>query len=149
MARSKSLLWQAEKGGCRVSITDLPETVVQVWGPTAAQDFVQWLDERLRTAPAFPRISAFVARQQVNVLMLEQVSNLLLAGDPRLIQVREGNWRWRVPVSLTLPGHGCVGLVGEIDVDAVYGGVYCDDTLLTNIATEAERLATQATNIQA
>jgi len=41
------------------------------------------LEERLRVVrgPSQVQISAFVARQKVNVLMLEQVSNLLLAGD--------------------------------------------------------------------
>jgi hypothetical protein len=88
-------------------------------------------------------VSAFVARQQVNVLMLEQVSNLLLAGEPRLVQVDGGDWRWRVPVNLTFPGHGQVGCVGEVDVDAHYGGAYYDDALLAQIAGEAQRLASQ------
>jgi hypothetical protein len=79
----------------------------------------------------------------VNVLMLEQVSNLLLAGEPSLVQVPGGGWRWRVPIDLTLPTHGRVGYVGEVDVDARYGGVYYDDTSLTRIASEAQRLAQQ------
>jgi hypothetical protein len=86
------------------------------------------------------QISAFVARQKVNVLMLEQVSNLLLAGEPALAQTPEGDWRWRVPVDLTFHSHGRVGRVGEIMVDARYGRVYYDDALLARMAVEAERL---------
>ena len=121
----------------------LPKTVVQAWGPEATRDFVAWLEERLRVVrgPSQVQISAFVARQKVNVLMLEQVSNLLLAGEPTLEQTYGGNWRWRVPVDLTFPTHGRVGCVGEVEVDARYGEVHYDDALLARIASEAKRLA--------
>jgi len=110
-----------------------------------AHDFLTWLEERMR-AKAFIsqiRVSAFVARQKVNVLMLERVSNLLLAGEPRLMEAPDGNWMWRVPVDLTFPTHGRVGCVGEVEVDACYGEVHYDDALLTQIAHQAERLAQQ------
>lgn len=126
-----------------VKTMELPETVVQVWGPAAARDFSDWLEERLATTPVSPQVSAFVARQHVNVLMLEQVSNLLLAGDPRLVRAAAGDWRWRVPVSLTLPGRGRVGQVGEVEVDAHYGQAYYDDAMLAHIADEAQHLASQ------
>ena len=121
----------------------LPETVVQAWGPEATRDFVAWLEERLCViwSPSQVQISAFVARQKVNVLMLEQVSNLLLAGEPTLEQASGGNWRWRVPVDLTFPTHGRVGCVGEVEVDARYGEVHYDDALLAHMAGEAKRLA--------
>jgi len=90
------------------------------------------------------RISAFVARQKVNVLMLEQVSNLLLAGEPELRQDANGCWIWRVPVDLTLPSLGRVGRVGEIEVDAQYGEVRYDEVLLSQITEQARRLARQA-----
>jgi len=125
--------------------TGLPETVVQAWGPKVANDFLTWLEERMR-ATAFIsqiRISAFVARQKVNVLMLERVSNLLLAGEPRLTEAPDGSRVWHVPVDLTFPTHGRVGCVGEVEVDARYGEVHYDDALLTQIAHEAKGLAQQ------
>ncbi len=66
----------------------LPDTVQKAWGPEVARDFVTWLDEYLRSEQLVPRVqvSAFVARQKVNVLVLERVSNLLLAGEPRLVK---------------------------------------------------------------
>lgn len=121
----------------------LPDTVVQAWGTEATRDFVAWLEERLCViwSPSQVQISAFVARQKVNVLMLEQVSNLLLAGEPTLEQTAGGNWLWRVPVDLTFPTHGRVGCVGEVEVDARYGEVRYDDALLSRIAREAKHLA--------
>jgi len=124
--------------------TRLPETVVQTWGTEVAEDFMVWLEDRLRVAQVSQaQISAFVARQKVNVLMLERVSNLLLADEPRLVQTPGGGWTWRVPVDLTFPTRGRVGCVGEVDVDARYGKVHYDDGLLARITREAQRLAQQ------
>lgn len=123
----------------------LPDTVVQAWGEQASQDFIDWLEECvsiIQTA-AQVQISAFVAQQKANVLMLEQVSNLLLAGEPVLAHTSEEQWRWRVPIDLTFPAYGRVGKVGEIIVDAHYGNVYYDDALLAQISAAAERLANQ------
>lgn len=122
---------------------ELPDTVVRAWGVEAATDFANWLEGRLRTAQFSPQvqISAFVARQKVNVLMLERVGNLLLSGEPELIQTPDGNWVWRVPVDLTFPSQGRVGRVGEVDVDARYGEVHYDDALLERIAGAAQQLA--------
>jgi hypothetical protein len=120
----------------------LPSTVVRAWGAEAAQDFVVWLEERMQAMPQV-QVSALVARQKVNVLMLEQVSNLLLAGEPALEQTPEGDWLWRVPVDLTFPTQGRVGCVGEVLVDARYGQVRYDDALLARITKEAEQLAQQ------
>lgn len=123
--------------------SDLPETVVQAWGGEASRDFVTWLEERMIQASTQVQISAFVARQKVNVLMLEQVSNLLLAGEPVLEQASDGDWQWRVPVDLTFPEHGRVGRVGEVIVNAQYGEVRYDETVLARIADKARRLAQQ------
>jgi FMN phosphatase YigB (HAD superfamily) len=120
---------------------ELPETVLQAWGQKAAQDFVAWLEERLHTLES--PISAFVARQKVNVLVAEQVSNLLLADEPTLLQTSSKEWVWRVPVDLTFPSRGRVGRVGEVDVDARYGEVRYTDALLTRMSDEAQHLAQQ------
>jgi hypothetical protein len=128
-----------------VYTSELPDAVQKAWGPEAAKDFVAWLDEYLREARLAPevQVSAFVARQKVNVLMLEQVSNLLLAGEPRLVQRSGGQWVWQVPVDFTLPSHGRVGCVGELDVDARYGEMRYTDALLAQIADKARCLAEQ------
>jgi hypothetical protein len=127
-----------------VQAVELPDTILQAWGPEAAQDFVDWLEKRLLTA-TLP-ISAFVARQRVNVLVAERVSNLLLADEPSLVQTPDQDWVWRVPVDLTFPSRGRVGRVGELDVDAHHGEVRYSDALLTLMANEARCLALQATH---
>ena len=121
----------------------LPETVLQAWGPQAAQDFVAWLEARLETAGLFAgiQISSLVARQKVNVLMLERVSNLLLADEPALVRISDEKWVWRVPVDLTFPSRGRVGQVGQVDVDAHYGEVRYDEALLGQIRNKTRQLA--------
>lgn len=123
----------------------LPEKVVASWGSEAAEDFVEWLDTRLRDAPSKPKvqITPLAARQQVNVLMLEKVGNLLLAGEPWLVQTAAGS-RWRVPVDLTYPGRGRVGQVGTLDVDASLGLVIYTEESLQLFRDEAEALAVRA-----
>lgn len=123
----------------------LPEKVVQSWGQEVAQDFLAWLDLRLQAAqlPANVRVSAFSARQQVNVLMLERVSNLLLASEPWLVQSESGEWWWRVPIDLTYPNKGRVGRVGVLDVDANLGLVIYTEQMLEAISSEAAKIAKQ------
>jgi hypothetical protein len=124
---------------------ELPEAVRKAWGSEAAKDFLAWLDEYLREVRPIPevQISAFVARQKVNVLMLERVSNLLLADEPRLVQRPDGHWVWQVPVDLTFPSRGRVGCVGELEVDARYGEVRYSDASLAQIDDNARRLSGQ------
>jgi len=131
-----------------MTIHELPATVVKAWGVEVAREFVDWLDHQLHQdpLPVQTAISAFVARQKVNVLMLEQVSNLLLAGDPVLDAVEGGAWVWRVPVDLTLPGHGRVGQVGIVSVDAQLGRIDFDDALLEQF-TEASAALVQAARL--
>ena len=90
----------------RIRVSELPDTVQKAWGPEVARDFVAWLDEYLQGAQLASevQVSAFVARQKVNVLVLERVSNLLLAGEPKLVQQTDAcpgsageRWVWRVP----------------------------------------------------
>ncbi len=128
-----------------MSKVKLPDTVLKAWGPEVARDFVAWLEKQWPHLPeaAIP-ISALVARQKVNVLVLEQVSNLLLADEPALMQLPDGKWIWRVPIDLTFPGRGRVGRIGEVDVDAHYGEVHYSDETLAQI-TEATRQLAQRT----
>jgi hypothetical protein len=124
-----------------MATTPLPETVRQVLGPAAAHDLANWLEQRLQTPD--PPISAFVARQKINVLMLEQVSHLLLADDPELVMRGDRKWVWRVPVDLTYPSLGRVGRVGEVEVDAHHGEVQYTAVDLDQIRVRAQQLSSQ------
>lgn len=83
-------------------------------------------------------ITPFVARQKVNVLMLDRVGNLLHGGEPELAV--SNRLCWRVPVLLSTPRRGLVGQVGAVQIDAQSGEVLADDELLKDIAEHARRL---------
>ncbi len=122
----------------------LPGSVRQALGPETAHDLAVWLDQHwLRSESAQVPVSALMARQKVNVLMLEYVSNLLLADEPTLTRRLDDKVVWRVPVDLTFPSRGRVGHVAEIDVDAQYGCVFYDDAALARVEQAARRLAEQ------
>lgn len=128
-----------------MSPLELPKTVRESWGPEIAKDFTIWLTAQLqavKSAPSF-QISASMARRKVNTLVLQRVSNLLLADEPTLKQLSTEEWVWRVPVDLTFPAHGRVGRVGEIDVDARYGEVRYTAALLEKMGHDCEQLAKQ------
>ena len=119
---------------------ELPDTVRKALGPEAARDLVAWLGEHLRQADV-PPISALVARQKVNVLMLDRISNLLLADEPALVELPGGKRAWRVPIDLTFPDRGRIGRVGTIEVDAESGEVRCTDAELARIDEATRQLA--------
>lgn len=84
-------------------------------------------------------ITPFVARQKVTQFVIQEISSQL-CGDPPNLIVGE-RISWSVPVTLTSPGRGAVGQVGEILVDAVTGELLTDANLVQRIADNAERLA--------
>jgi hypothetical protein len=85
-------------------------------------------------------ITPFIARQKVNLLMLDQVGNLLYGGEPELLV--SSRLYWRVPVLLSTPSQGLVGQVGAVRVDAQTGEILADDALLKDVAEHARRLLT-------
>ena len=125
----------------------LPPKVVSVLGQEATEELLDWLTHRMQTMVGTGvntiRLSSFTARQKVNVLMLDNVSNLLISGEPRLLTTEEERIVWRVPVDLSYSERGRVGCVGEVDVDARFGIIYYDDALLARIETATKELALQ------
>jgi len=117
--------------------------VSEALGPVTAKILPGWEERKLRALSNDVQVSAYVARRTVNVLALERISNLMLAGDPELVQRPGGRLAWRVPINLTAPSHGRIGTVGELDVDAQHGEVLYGDTSLESLATAAQRLTDQ------
>ncbi|MFZ4658869.1 MAG: hypothetical protein ACOYNY_17790 [Caldilineaceae bacterium] len=126
-----------------IKTLEFPSKVADVLGAEAANAFEQWINQKLQgTAPHTRTIEipAKIARQKVNVLILERIGNLLLADEPYLVEIEPSHWVWRVPVDLTYSTYGRVGRVAEIDVDAYYGMIDYTDTLLAEIKTKAQQL---------
>lgn len=124
-----------------MAVKTLPPSVAEVLGEEASQDLLLWFQDQFTSAAeAGVQVSDFIARQKVNVLMLEQVSNLLLAGTPQLVKDEVRGWLWRVPVELTFPSRGRVGQVAFVDVDSRYGFVYYDTNTVENIRQQTQHL---------
>jgi hypothetical protein len=86
-----------------------------------------------------PRYTAVAARRRVSGYVASNVSVLMGGEDPTLVLA--DRIVWRVPVVLTMPGHGVLGRVGEIDVDVETGEILVTEDILTDIKDHARRLA--------
>ena len=93
------------------------------------------------SAPVTPElpITAFRARQLVNLLMVMEVSSQMLSQAPELVLGERPCWS--VPVWFTLPNVGLVGQAGIVLVDAHTGEVLADSEALREIAENAKRLS--------
>ena len=83
--------------------------------------------------------TAVAARRRVSGYVASNVSVLMGGEDPTLVLA--DRIVWRVPVVLTMPGHGVLGRVGEIDVDVETGEILVTEALLIGIKDHAKRLA--------
>jgi hypothetical protein len=90
-------------------------------------------------------ITAPVARQNVDDLLLNDVGNLLYAGEPELFLSGDGLF-WRVPVHYALPSQGDLGIVGTLAVDIQTGEVRWTFHELEQIKRHAESLYQRATS---
>ena len=94
---------------------------------------------RLQIVPAQVAIGASAARKKVNRFLLDEVSYLMGAGQPSLVEA--GRLFWRVPVDLTSPDKGIVGQVGTLDVDAETGELAVDPKAIEEMLQNAHKLA--------
>jgi hypothetical protein len=85
-------------------------------------------------------VTPFVARQKVNVLLLDKVGTGLLAGKPKLM-VNDGRLFWQVPVAVSVAGLGRLGQVGTVAVDVQTAELVIDERSLREMADHADRLA--------
>ncbi len=86
------------------------------------------------------KVTSFTARQKVNVLLLDKAGTGLMAESPVLATV-DSRLCWRVPVVLSLPGHGRLGLVGTIDVDMQTSDILMSPSAIETIIDNANQLA--------
>jgi hypothetical protein len=88
--------------------------------------------------------TAVAAKRCVSGYVASNVSVLMGGEDPTLVLA--DRIVWRVPVVLTMPGHGVLGRVGEIDVDVETGEILVTEAILTSIKDHAKRLITGTTS---
>lgn len=89
-------------------------------------------------------VTPFIARQKVNVLLLDKVGTGLLAESPLLVAVN-GRLCWRVPIVLSLPGCGRLGEVGAIDLDMQTSELLITPFMIEAIIDNANQLAQSTT----
>jgi predicted DNA-binding antitoxin AbrB/MazE fold protein len=94
---------------------------------------------RLQIVPASVQITAAVARHKVNRFILDNVSYLMGAGQPALVEGER--LVWHVPVMLTYPDRGVVGLVGFLDVDAESGDLLVAADTVVELTRHAHAIA--------
>ncbi len=83
--------------------------------------------------------SAEAARRAVGRFVAGEIAYLLRSGEPSLVMTER--IVWRVPVDLTLPSHGVVGTVGQIDVDVETGELDVTPEMIRRIQENAEQKA--------
>jgi len=83
--------------------------------------------------------SSTSARRRVGRFVADEISYLMRGGEPTLVVA--DHIYWRVPVLLTFPGYGSVGIVGDIDVDVETGQLHITPELIAEIQQRAAYLA--------
>jgi hypothetical protein len=119
----------------------LPETVRKVLVSEASRDFEEWLETVITPKNQPPAITPLVARQKVNGIILDRISDMLVATDPEFVKREDGRQIWRVPIFYTSITRGRVGQAGELDIDAQLGKVIFTDLDLDRIRQSAKKLA--------
>jgi hypothetical protein len=88
-------------------------------------------------------VSAAEAQKRVTRYVCLNLSNQMHGGTAVLVAAVRGVWR--VPIHLTFPTHGDVGVVGTIDVDVETGELLVDDHLIKELEQHATTLAQRFT----
>jgi len=87
-------------------------------------------------------IDAESAQRKVTGWLVSDVGNLLIGDTPTLVIADRAVWR--VPILLTSPSRGVIGIVGSVDVDAQTGKVLADEALGRRILKDAHLVARSA-----
>jgi len=103
------------------------------------------INEYVIARPGEPivNITGFTARQKVSGYVGDRISHLMGGDEPTLILAEE-RLVWRVPVILTSPTRGTVGIVGMVDVDARTGSLLIAPDFEEQVQGRAQALAQAA-----
>lgn len=86
------------------------------------------------------QVSPLSARGLVSVYVGNEIADLLHGDIPDLVIRADGAY-WRVPVVLSSPTHGSLGVVGAVDVNVETGTLQMSNAERSEIERHAERLA--------
>lgn len=85
------------------------------------------------------QVSSSKARRLVSVYVGNEIADLLHGDIPDLVIRADGAY-WRVPVVLSSPTRGRLGVVGAVDVNVETGTLQISNTERSEIERHAERL---------
>lgn len=88
-------------------------------------------------------VTAFTARQKVSGYVGDQISHMMGGGDPTLILTND-TLVWRVPIVLTMPSRGAVGMVGFLDVNARTGSLIVPSYFIEQVEARAQEIVAPA-----
>lgn len=74
-------------------------------------------------------LTAKIARRKAGIWLAMNIGHLLEAEHPELVLV-DNRLIWRFDILLNVPGEGCIGMVGCIELDAISGEVLADEQAL-------------------
>lgn len=104
-------------------------------------------NELLIAAPGEPivNVTAYTARQKVGGYIGGSVSHMMGGDEPSLVW-SVGRLVWRVPIQLTSPRRGLLGIIGTLDVDARTGQLVVTPEIIDQIQTNAQSLIADPTS---
>jgi hypothetical protein len=105
------------------------------------QSWIGRADDVLIAEPGEPivNVTAFSARQKVSGYVGREISFMMGGGEPALVYSRQ-RLVWRVPILLTTPKDGIVGVVGVVDVDARTSQLLLPSDLKAAVEANAQAL---------
>lgn len=87
-------------------------------------------------------VSAEEARRKVNRFVHREIS-YLMRGEPPNLVVADRVY-WRVPIVLTFPSYGSLGIVGSVDVDVESGELNVSADYIAEVQGRAQELAARS-----
>ena len=105
--------------------------------PTTANSKTMRLEVNISTTL---NVTSEQAKRKLTRYFMDKVSMFITPQPPLLVIVNENEIFWRFPVALAMGQQGFLGIVGQVDVDALNGELMLFDDLLEEIKTNAQRL---------
>jgi hypothetical protein len=88
-------------------------------------------------------ITSFTARQKVSGYVGDQISHLMGGDEPTLIWAKD-RMVWRVPITLSMPSRGVIGVVGLMDVDTRTGHLIIPKDFAKQVEIRAQALTSNS-----